>query len=120
MAAKAAITPASIREAIRQTLDGVFGFGHGVDTRQLAQINRTLAPVFASLPKNRAGRLEGPSMRYMVQRYFSQEHGWIVKGFEPHLIRSQDKHVDGSQVLLSDIPSYVEEVLSSTLAHDGF
>merc|ERR1719217_1651875 len=72
----------SIRAELKGVLDEVLGQGHGVARSRLAKIRSTLEPLFRSLPKNNQGRMSGPVMRYAVRRYFSQEHAWIVKGFE--------------------------------------
>merc|ERR1719446_1123036 len=73
-----------IKLVVQASLDGVLGSGHGVKQERVTKINATLAPMFDALPKNQWGRLNSASMRYAVQRYFSQQHGWVVKGFEPH------------------------------------
>merc|ERR1719235_9589 len=69
----------AVREELRGVLAEVLGHGHNVDSSRLASIRAALAPIFRTLPKNGQARLSAPVMRYAVQRYFSQRHGWIVK-----------------------------------------
>merc|ERR1719456_810711 len=108
-----------IRAELKGVLDEVLGQGHGFAHSRLAKIRATLDPLFRSLPKNNKGHLSGPVMRYAVRRYFSQEHAWIVKGFEPHaeLVNTSDSSED---ILQGKIPSYIRSVLEEKFAHDGF
>merc|ERR1719443_1660825 len=109
----------SIRAEIKGVLDEVLGQGHGVARSRLAKIRSTLQPLFRSLPKNNQGRLSGPVMRYAVRRYFSQEHAWIVKGFEPHaeLVNTSES---SDNILQGKVPAYIRSVLEEKFAHNGF
>merc|ERR1719214_497967 len=109
----------SIRAELKGVLDEVLGQGHGVARSRLAKIRSTLQPLFRSLPKNNQGRLSGPVMRYAVRRYFSQEHAWIVKGFEPHaeIANTTDSSED---IIQGKVPAYIRSVLEEKFAHHGF
>merc|ERR1719230_2287291 len=109
----------SIRAELKGVLDEVLGQGHGVAGSQLDKIRSTLQPLFRSLPKNNRGHLSGPVMRYAVRRYFSQEHAWIVKGFEPHaeLVNTSETSED---ILQGKVPDYIRSVLEEKFAHNGF
>merc|ERR1719230_1799588 len=108
LGANPGVDRASVHQAIEETLRSVLGQGHSVDTARLAAINATLSPLFNVLPKNPRGRLDAPFMRYAIQRYFSQRHGWIVKGFEPHANKSEVSETQGAHILESKVPSYLE------------
>jgi hypothetical protein len=58
-------------------------------------------------------------MRYAVRRYFSQEHAWIVKGFEPHaeLVNISDSSTD---IIQGKVPAYIRSVLEEKFSHNGF
>jgi len=58
-------------------------------------------------------------MRYAVRRYFTHEHAWIVKGFEPHaeLVNTSDSSED---IIQGKVPAYIRTVLEEKFAHDGF
>jgi len=107
------------RAEVKGVLDELLGQGHGVARSRLAKIRSTLQPLFGSLPKNDQGRLSGPVMRYAVRRYFSQEHAWIVKGFEPHaeLVNTSET---GENIFQGKLPAYVRSVLEEKFAHNGF
>jgi len=109
----------SIRAELKGVLDEVLGQGHGIVRSQLDKIRATLEPLFRSLPKNNKGHLSGPVMRYAVRRYFSQEHAWIVKGFEPHAELVNTSETSGD-ILQEKVPAYIRSVLEEKFAHHGF
>merc|ERR1719424_1839742 len=86
----------------------------------LAKIRESLAPIFRALPKNRQGRVSSPVMRYSVQRYFSQQNAWVVKGFEPHAVAANISDADNSNILHSKLPEYLRTALEEKFAHSGF
>jgi len=56
----------------------------GATEQRVSVLQTVLAPAFASLPKNNIGRLEWPGARQLVNRHFTSEQGWHIKGLEPH------------------------------------
>jgi len=116
---KPEFNPGSIRGELKGVLDEVLGLGHGVARARLARIRTALLPLFQALPKNKQGHLSGPVMRYAVRRYFTQEHAWIVKGFEAHvdLVNTSESSED---ILQGKVPAYIRSVLEEKFAHDGF
>merc|ERR1719217_1505685 len=66
--------------AIHQSLAKASDKGKG----SLVDIGRSLISTFESLPKNEQGHLETPAIRYLVHSYFLKEHGWLIRGLEPH------------------------------------
>jgi hypothetical protein len=107
-----------IRNELQGVLGDVLGHGHGIESARLTKIREGLAPIFRSLPKNQQGRISAPIMRYSVQRYFSQEYGWILKGFEPHAVSANIS--DNSGVMQSKLPDYIRTALEEKFAHSGF
>merc|ERR1719214_53822 len=89
-------------------------------TDRLSKIHKTLDPLFHSLPKNKQGRVSGPVMRYAVRRYFSQNHGWIVKGFSAHEESGNASSAEGTDILQSKLPDYIRSILEERFAHQGF
>jgi len=53
------------------------------DHSALDVIERTLAPMYATLPKNANGKLGHATVCYALHRYFVQQHGWFIKGMSP-------------------------------------
>jgi hypothetical protein len=110
---------AFIRAELQGVLGEVLGNGHGVEHDRLSKIRSVLKPMFQALPKNDKGKLSAPVMRYTVRRYFSQQHAWIVKGFEPHAdivnVTEQDR-----DILQGKVPDYVRSVLEDQFRLEGF
>jgi hypothetical protein len=100
-------------------LSEVLGHGHGVMDARLRKIHKTLDPLFRALPKNRQGNINAPVMRYAVRRYFSQTHGWIVKGFSDE-DQTNTSVVGASDMLQDKLPEYVRSLLEKRFVHQGF
>jgi hypothetical protein len=109
-----------VKEELQGVLSAVLGHGHGVDEKHLTVIRERLKPMFGALPKNLKGRVSAPVMRYSIQRYFSQQHGWVVKGFEPHATAANINATDNSHILQSKLPDYIRTVLEEKFAHSGW
>jgi hypothetical protein len=108
-----------VRQELQGVLSEVLGHGHGVDAVRLAKIRESLAPIFRALPKNKQGRVSAAVMRYSVQRYFSQQHGWIVKGFEPYAVAANISD-SSDNVVQSKLPDYIRTALEERFSHSGF
>merc|ERR1719231_1975484 len=53
------------------------------DHGALDAIERVLAPVYVTLPKNANGKLDHATVCYALHRYFVQQHGWFFNGMSP-------------------------------------
>jgi hypothetical protein len=109
-----------VKEELQGVLSAVLGNGHGVDETHLTVIRDRLKPLFRALPKNLKGRVSAPVMRYSIQRYFSQQHGWVVKGFEPHATAVNISTTDSSHILQSKLPDFIRTALEEKFAHAGW
>jgi hypothetical protein len=109
-----------VKEELQGVLSAVLGHGHGVDEAHLTVIRDRLRPMFRALPKNLQGRVSAPVMRYSIQRYFSQQHGWIVKGFEPHAMAANINATESSHILQSKLPDFIRTALEEKFAHSGW
>merc|ERR1719359_1199068 len=83
-----------IEEALDEMLDS------RADDAWHLSIRATLEPIFSVLPKNDLGRLSPAFFRYAVRRYFSQQYGWVIKGFEPHADNTSNPGPDFQSVEL--------------------
>lgn len=95
---------------LQNILSQTLGRGHGVEEDQLAAIKKDVEPMFHALPKNRANRISAAVMRHAVHRYFSIQHGWQVKGFEPHVVGEESERP----------PEFIDDVLEKRLSENGF
>merc|ERR1719281_509038 len=99
----------------------MLGIGNGIDGSRLRSIRATSEPIFNVLPKNHHGRLSPAYFRYAVRRFFSQQHGWVIKGFEPRADNSSDPADFQDAMLMQDkIPGYLEAVVEKKLSNEGF
>jgi len=124
LGANPALQAAKVRQELQGVLSEVLGAGHGVNSEELVKIRAALSPMFRALPKNLQGHVSAPVMRYIVQRYFSQRHGWIIRGFEPHAKAANASETNGNNgtdhILQSKLPEYVRTALEEKFAHNGF
>merc|ERR1719265_1454201 len=65
---------------------------------------------------NDYGRIELEGLRYLIHRYFAENHGWHIHGFAQHN-KAEDV---GAKILTEKIPGYVEDILEARLDHQGF
>jgi hypothetical protein len=74
---------------------------------------------FQALPKNEVGRLPPPAVRYIVHSYFAKEHGWLIKGLEPHGMQLNASDVHAMNILQDKVPLLVENLLEAREANHG-
>jgi len=75
------LSAASVESSLLEESEGALG--KGSTARRVARLEASLAPMFASLPKNEYGNLNDATARYALHRLFVQRHGWYVNGLEP-------------------------------------
>jgi hypothetical protein len=112
----------SIREVeadLQSTLAIVLGSSSATATRRLQAIETSTWQTFQALPKNSAGRLAPAAVRYMVHGYFAKEHGWLVKGLEPHGMQVNVSQVHDVSILQDKAPLLVEGLLEARQSDRG-
>lgn len=97
---------------LKKTAEGLLD-GRGAVADRIAKIESSLWQTFQSLPKNEMGRLAPRSVRYIVHNYFSKEHGWLIKGLEPHGSHLNSSEVHELTVMQDKAPALVEAMLES-------
>merc|ERR1719343_625591 len=93
--------------------------GNGVGAQRLAAIEASMWQTFQALPKNEIGRLAPRAVRYMAHNYFAKEHGWLIKGLEPHGQKANFSEVHQVSILQDKAPSLVEALLETRQAGRG-
>jgi len=96
---------------LQASLSDVLGGAKGNAARRLADIEAITWQTFQALPKNSAGRLAPPAVRYIVHGYFAKEHGWLIKGLEPHGMQADVTQVHDVSILQDRVPLLVEQLL---------
>jgi len=102
-------SPMSIEELHRELVEA----DHGA----LDAIERVLAPVYATLPKNANGKLSHAAVCYALHRYFVQQHGWFINGMSP-----DGSGWNGSSTttpMQERAPAHVQELLEQHLGSRG-
>merc|ERR1719281_1422193 len=87
------------------------------DHGALDAIERTLAPMYATLPKNANGKLGHATVCYALHRYFVQQHGWFINGMSP-----DGSGWNGSSTttpMQERAPAHVQELLERNLGSRG-
>jgi len=110
-----------VRADLEKAMEAALGHGHGVEQDRLFHIRTVLSRMFQVLPKNTDGRIERPMLRYTLHRYFAQQYSISVRGLELTPKDTPDGgKVDGAQILLDQVPAFVETTLEGRFAHHGF
>merc|ERR1719162_979921 len=100
-------------------LDEVEGsLGKGSASNRLSQIEATLRPIFAALPKNVHGNLEHSAVSYALHRLFIARHGWVIKGLGREAAVKNTSSPAG--VLKDQVPAYIVDSFEQRLAGKGF
>jgi len=103
------------KEEIRQLLFAELAGNK--DRAKLQEMEAYMQPLFASLPKNALGRLDGPFVRYALNRYFVQKNGWHVKGLDATWFHEKSSP---STVLKARAPAYIQSLFEERLNGRGF
>jgi len=117
-AAQSTITTEEVELSLKEAAEGLLT-GRGVMAERLVKIETSLWQTFQSLPKNERGRLAPRSVRYIVHNYFSKEHGWLIKGLEPHGSHVNATEVHELTVMQEKAPALVEAMLESRQRDSG-
>mmetsp|Transcript_20930 Transcript_20930/g.48622 ORF Transcript_20930/g.48622 Transcript_20930/m.48622 type:complete len:561 (-) Transcript_20930:9-1691(-) len=109
-----------VEASLRMSMELAFQGGNGVAARQLARIEAGMWRTFQSLPKNAMGRLAPRAVRYIIHSYFGKEHGWLIKGLEPHGMQlSNMTEVHDVSILQDKAPALVEALLEARRSGRG-
>jgi len=112
-----AATEFMAREAEEDLLlmfDEALGLGHGHEIGSLEEVARRIEPTFVALPQNQNGKLLPQAVRYLINGYFMNHHGWVIKGIEQtRNITSEGQDLgDMLPVLKEKAPVYFNSVLA--------
>jgi len=88
---------------------------------KLAEIELSLAPMYATLPKNAEGRLGHAAAAYALRRHFLREYGWLINGLAPESGGSSWgwKSFSPTRVMSGRVPAYLQKVAEDSLRGRG-
>merc|ERR1719396_2340 len=110
------ITEEDVQTTLLAEVEGTFGQGSAGS--RVKQLEASLAPIYAALPKNEKGYLGHSSVRYALHRLFVQRHGWSIKGLD---VAGGHRNSTSSAGLLKEhVPAYVQELFEQRLGGRGF
>merc|ERR1719420_1818706 len=87
------------------------------DHGALDAIERVLAPVYVTLPKNGNGKLGHAAVCYVLHRYFVQQHGWFINGMSPD--GSGWNRSSTTTLMQERAPAHVQHLLERHLGSRG-
>jgi len=93
-------------------------FGNGAASSRLKQLETSLSPIYAALPKNENGYLGHATVRYALHRLFVQRHGWFIKGL--HDAGGHRNSTSGAGLLKEQVPAYIQDLFEQRLGGRGF
>lgn len=114
--AERTVSSKDIELSLQESVSALFGEA-AVPRRQAIEVS--LWPSFQALPKNSFGRLGPRAVRYAVHSYFAKEHGWQIKGLEPHGHSTNVSEVHDVSILQDKAPALVEALLETRRADRG-
>merc|ERR1719384_1142934 len=78
----ARITSQEVQQQLHTQLKTMLGQGEAADIARLERLQSLLKPLYSAMPKGPDGGLEHGTARYVLHRFFAQQHGWHVRGLE--------------------------------------
>mmetsp|Transcript_13335 Transcript_13335/g.25151 ORF Transcript_13335/g.25151 Transcript_13335/m.25151 type:complete len:581 (-) Transcript_13335:83-1825(-) len=106
--------------SINTTLGTILSSGNGVSSTHLAKISAGLQHIFQALPKNDKGRLTPRALRHIVHTYFAREHGWLIRGLEPHGMSASYSKLHEADILVDNIPGLATALADKNQCDIGF
>jgi len=88
--------------------------GKGPADLQIPAIKAVLEPMWAALPKNHYGSLDGAQVKYALHRLFVQRHGWHIDG----LTDISDKS-SPTGVLKERVPTFLLDLFEEAFGQTG-
>jgi len=93
-------------------------FGEGSASSRVKQLEASLMPIYAALPKNEHGYLGHATVRYALHRLFMQRHGWSIKGLDA--AGGHRNSTSGAGLLKEQVPAYIQDLFEERLKGRGF
>merc|ERR1719331_1842940 len=95
------------------------GCGGDVARDKLLAVEKSLSPMWRTLPQNSNGLVEWRMVRYIAHRYFMRKSSILVRGFEPvRHVNTTDLGM--AEILGNRVPSLVEKDLHAKQAAIGY
>merc|ERR1719399_2086460 len=85
---------------------------------RIVTIEQSMGPMFQALPKNEYEKLGHSTVRYMLHRFFVEQHGWFIDGLfaEGAALNTSSP----SHMLKDRVPMFVQGLFEKRLGGRGF
>jgi len=112
-----AVSTDELDALLQSQFQEAFGGNARAGGGSLDAVERSLAQMYAALPKNDNGRLAPSVVRYALHRYFAGRHGWLIRGLEP--AGGNWSSSSPTSVAQDRVPSYLQELYEQRLGSRG-
>merc|ERR1740138_641757 len=112
---------AQSEHALLAELETALGSAHRHATeRRLSRLEQRLRPMFASIRKNKNGKLGAAAAGYILHRLFVQRHGWFIRSLEPAGGSMAAWNTSSPAVVLEErVSEHVQKLFQDRLGEDG-
>ena len=110
------ISEADVQTSLLSEIESTFGEGSA--SSRVKQLEESLGPMYAALPKNPQGYLGHATVRYALHRLFVQRHGWVIKGLDA--AGGHRNSTSGAGLLKEQVPAYIQDLFEKRLGGRGF
>merc|ERR1740129_941247 len=101
------VSAQEVQQQLHAQLRTMLGQGDTADMARLERLQSLLKPLYSAMPKSADGGLEHGAARYVLHRFFAQQHGWHVRGLEATGAEQRSDANSSTSMLEDHIPSYV-------------
>jgi len=112
---------AESEHALLVELEAALGSAHRHATeRRLSRLEQRLRPMFASIRKNKNGKLGAAAAGYILHRVFVQRHGWFIRSLEPVGNSMAAWNTSSPTVVLEErVSEHVQKLFQDRLGENG-
>lgn len=107
----------AFRDTVHQAVAATLGSGHDLNRGHLRDVRNSIIVTWRAIAKNKHGRIDRRTLRYVVHRYLLKMRSVSIIGLEP--LQNGVSSVDGSLLTLH-APEYLQKALNETDQVAGF
>eukprot|EP00927_Polykrikos_kofoidii_P059210 TRINITY_DN542_c0_g2_i1.p1 TRINITY_DN542_c0_g2~~TRINITY_DN542_c0_g2_i1.p1 ORF type:complete len:556 (-),score=104.88 TRINITY_DN542_c0_g2_i1:126-1793(-) len=114
----ARLSDSEIKRVLLAEIEAAIGSSlRDVTSAHLSEIEDSIRTTFELLPKDATNRLGHDGVRYLLRRFFAQQHGWYVNGL--HVGAEAWNSSEKSLLMRDHLPEVVQELFEARLGGRG-